>query len=155
MRKYQSGNFTSKLDGANHSKKFHLCVNCLYFANAKWDICPICKVSGKTSSKDNNRLFFPSKSEYKRALELLFLEKNRVIKNLEFHKRFELSVNNHKICDYECDSTYYDCEKNIQIIEDVKPKNSEFMFELAKFKIELFKAIYCNENNNIEFNIYR
>ena len=73
-----------------------------------------------------NNIKFDSKKEGNRYVELLWMQKAKLIKNLELQKKFELQENfmwNGKTIRkivYICDFFYLDCEKGKYMVEDVK-----------------------------------
>lgn len=112
-------------------KRTHLCMTCKYENEKKWDNCPEC------GSKD--RQYFASKTELRRAKQLIFLQEQNIITRLIFQKRFDLSVNNIKLGVYIADACYYD-ENNQFVVED--SKNPKFVEPLSKWKISHFEAQY-------------
>lgn len=65
-------------------------------------------------------ILFDSRKEAARYQDLKILERAGVIKMLEIQRKFDLIVNDQKICSYICDFSYYDMEKQEWIIEDTK-----------------------------------
>ncbi len=92
-----------------------------------------------------NGITFDSKKEANRYSQLLLLEKAGEISYLELQKRFELKVNNIKICTYIADFQYHDLGSNNVIIEDVKGIKTP-VYNLKK---KLMKAIYKIEIKEI------
>lgn len=80
----------------------------------------------KAEKTDVGKITFHSKKEAKRYKELKLLEKAGVIKDLKLQPRFllldtirtETETLRKKF--YVADFMYYDCEKNITVVEDVK-----------------------------------
>lgn len=90
---------------------------------------------------------FASKKEAKRYTELKWLEKAKLIKDLELQKSFELQpkyVNNNRehirAINYVADFFYYDNEKKIYIVEDTKG----FRTDVYKLKKKIFEYKYPN-----------
>lgn len=81
----------------------------------------------------------PSRAELNRAAQLLLKQDTGQISGLKFHPRFNLVINNKKICAYEADAMYI--EGGRQIYEDTK-SNGTFMEPVAKLKIAMFEAIF-------------
>ena len=122
------GKFTSKTDGMNRRKAAHLCLACRHSQPETFKACPKC---GK-----KERVYFPSKAEFHRAAELLFLQDRGVISRLHFHPKFQLIVNDVYICTYVADAAY---ERDGELVtEDTKPRS--FVDKSAAFKIKLFEA---------------
>ena len=79
-------------------------------------------------------------------MTLILLQRSGKISQLKFLPRFNLKVNDVKVCAYEADAQYV--ENGKQIFEDVKPEG-DFMTDVAKFKIALFNAIYAPQGWSI------
>jgi len=79
---------------------------------------------------------FDSKKESVRGFELALLYKSGEITSLEFQPRFDLIVNDVKICTYVADFKY--SEKGRTIIEDTKGMKTD----VYRLKKRLMKAIY-------------
>lgn len=92
------------------------------------------KFNAKKVSIDGNN--FDSKLEADRYLELKLLEKQGVISELVFHKKYPLYVNNILICSYEADFVYKSNGK--EIVEDTKG----FLTKEYKIKKKLMSAVY-------------
>ncbi len=101
---------------------------------------------------------FDSIKESVRYQQLKLLERAGVIRDLELHPRYDVVVNNQKICYYKADFRYWDNEKGIQVIEDVKAmpktaksikafKNTEAwrMYRLKKKLVEVLYPITITE----------
>ena len=73
-----------------------------------------------------NDIKFDSKKESRRHRDLLWMEKAKLIKDIELQKKFELQegfeLNGKKYrkIEYICDFFYFDIEKSKYIVEDVK-----------------------------------
>lgn len=103
------------------------------------------KYHNKIVEVDNIK--FASKKEAKRYNELKWLEKAKLIKDLELQKSFELQskyVNNNgehiRAITYVCDFYYYDNEKQKYIVEDTKG----FRTDVYKLKKKIFEYKYPN-----------
>ena len=111
-------------------------------------VCAIC--DSRFTSKPNDRYpcpqcdappqfyYFPSKAEANRYAQLRLMEKGGVINNLRLQPIFPIKFNGIKICEYRADFQYM--RKGKIVFEDVKPSN--FMTELAKFKIRIVEVMY-------------
>lgn len=73
---------------------------------------------------------FDSKKEAARYLELKRLQQFGFISNLKTQVRYDLKVNDAKICAYVADFVYHDTEKNSEVVEDVKG------FKTATYKLK-------------------
>ena len=73
-----------------------------------------------------NNIKFDSKKESRRYQELLWLQKAKMINDLQLQKKFELQesfkLNGKKFrkIEYICDFFYFDVKENIYVVEDVK-----------------------------------
>ena len=83
---------------------------------------------------------FDSKKEAKRYTVLRSLQEGGYIKDLALQVPFELvpKGNGERAVKYIADFTYYDVEKNINVVEDVKG----FKTDVYKLKRKLFKYRY-------------
>lgn len=83
-----------------------------------------------------NGITFDSKLEAKRYNELKLMERSGIIKDLQLQPSFELiptfkkNGKTFRACSYKADFTYYDQEKQQQIVEDTKG------FETKDYKIK-------------------
>ncbi len=123
--------------------KNHLCVSCLHHQPKTWKECPQCKAD------ESHREYMPSMAELKRASQLIILQRSGHISRLTFHPRFDLKVNNVKICTYEADSSYYD-EVGKYVVEDVKPPDSDFIAAESEIKINLFNALQLKHGISVK-----
>lgn len=94
-----------------------------------------------------NGAIYDSRKEMRRAVSLDWMVRAGVIRNLERQKRFVLQpayVNNkgEKIREitYLADFCYWDNERNIQVVEDVKSPATRT--EVYKIKKKLFEKLY-------------
>lgn len=73
-----------------------------------------------------NNIKFDSKKEANRYQDLLWLERGKLIKDLELQKRFLLQEDfkwngkTYKKIEYICDFFYFDIKEKIHVVEDVK-----------------------------------
>tara|TARA_A100001391_G_scaffold132660_2_gene91691 strand:- start:135 stop:479 length:345 start_codon:yes stop_codon:yes gene_type:complete len=88
---------------------------------------------------------FDSKWEAERYGQLCKLQETGEISGLDRQVRFNIVINDQKICAYIADYTYYDAENNF-IVEDAKGVETD-VFRLKK---KLMKAV-----NDIEIKISR
>lgn len=90
-------------------------------------------------------LVFDSKKEYKRYLDLLDLEKNKVISNLQRQVKFVLlpKQDEERLVTYIADFVYL--QNDCLIVEDVKSKITKKQPDYI-IKRKLFKFMYCNKN---------
>lgn len=135
--------YTSKNEAFRSAVGSHMCVACGYTSSNNWfkKPCPIC-------AKENTRQYFKSKIELNRGYELIALQNRGMISALRFQPRYKLVVNDIEVGEYVGDSFYI--EAGIKIVEDVKPIN--FIDDLSKLKINLFKALYQPDHT---FKFYR
>lgn len=82
---------------------------------------------------------FHSIKEANRFIELQYLEKANEISELKRQIRFDLKVNENKVCAIIVDHTYLNKDK-VQVIEDVKG----YATDVWKLKWKLIKALYPN-----------
>lgn len=137
--------FTSKRDAMSRARKIHCCTACLHNQPEIFKVCPKC------GAGNDMRVYFPSRAEHLRGVQLIMFQKYGQISNLKFHPRYDLIVEGVKICAYEADCSYI--ENGKQIIEDTKPEGTDFMDAVAKFKIALFNALYAK--HGLSVSIYR
>ena len=83
-------------------------------------------------------IYFPSKKEAARYAELKLLERAGVIRDLQVHRRFDLTVGETVIGQYEADFVYWANELGVVIVEDVKGWRTE----MYKWKNKHFQAQY-------------
>lgn len=101
------------------------------------------KQGGQTGKCKNlisfyNGIKFDSKKEMNRYKELELLYKLGKIKDLRHQVVYKIIVNGYLVCKYIADFVYFDIEKNIEIVEDVKG----FRTLHYKLKKKLMKAVY-------------
>ncbi len=63
---------------------------------------------------------FASAKEARRYGQLRLLQQAGLIRDLELQPRYDVVVNRCRICYYKADFRYFDCEKGVQVVEDVK-----------------------------------
>ena len=136
--------FTSKRDGMNRANRTHTCTACLHNQPTTFKVCPECGVDGM-------RVYFPSRAEHIRGVQLIIKQTEGKISQLKFHPRDNLLVDGSKICAYEADCSYI--ENGKQIIEDTKASGTDFIDKIAEFKISLFNAL--NKKHGLKVKIYR
>jgi Protein of unknown function (DUF1064) len=95
---------------------------------------------------EHEGMTFDSKKEFARYMELLLLQKAKLITDLVVHPSYVLRAGDSEICRYIADFTYY--QKGKWIVEDVK---SEATARLPAFRIKL-KLFHANFPN-AEFRI--
>lgn len=122
--------FTSKLDGIQKAKRFHVCVDCRWSQPSLFKACPKC------GSK--NREYFPSKTEFHQAMHLLFIQSQGLISELEFHPKFPLVIKGVRLCNYIADARFLRDGK--RICQDSKPTN--FMDKTSELKMKLYEILY-------------
>lgn len=83
-------------------------------------------------------IVFDSLKEANRFSELKLLERGGVIKDLELQPRYDVVINGHKICWYQADFRYFDLEKGVQVVEDVKGMKTP----VYRLKKKLVEALY-------------
>ena len=100
--------------------------------------------SAQKPSKYHNRITvyqgirFHSQKEENRYRELTLQERAGEISHLELQPRYDIVVNNQKICFYKADFRYRDTATGKQVIEDVKGvRTKEY-----KLKKKLVEALY-------------
>ena len=81
-------------------------------------------------------LKFDSKKEASRFLVLKQLEQLKLIENLRLQVRYELKVNDFRVCFYIADFVYFDCQLGKEIIEDTKGVKTD----VYRLKKKLMKA---------------
>lgn len=85
-------------------------------------------------------IWFASIAEASRYAELRLLERAGVIVDLRPHPRYPLIVNGADCGTVVPDFDYYDNEKGVRVVEDVKsPVSRTSLFKLKK---KLFRAVY-------------
>jgi len=84
-------------------------------------------------------IYFPSKKEGRRYLELFNLQKCCIIIGLEVHPRYEIDIGKQHITTYVADFKYY--REGKLIIEDVKGRKSGPAYEMFKLKKRLMLAV--------------
>lgn len=84
---------------------------------------------------------FDSKKEAERYSQLVLLERAEVITGLMTQPRYPLKVNGKLVCTYIADFEYYDNERKMRVIEDVKGYETD----VFKLKKKLFEAIHAIE----------
>lgn len=83
---------------------------------------------------------FRSKKEAKRYGELKLMMHTGLIKDLKVGTRYDLVVNDVKVCWYRDDFSYV-CD-DVKIVEDVKGMRSGAAYEKFRIKAKLMKALY-------------
>lgn len=86
---------------------------------------------------DNKFIYFRSKKEAKRYIDLVLLQRAGEISNLQTQVRYPLTVRKMHVCDYIADFRYTTKDGKV-IIEDAKGMRTQ-MFNLKR---KLFEAIY-------------
>ena len=84
-------------------------------------------------------IYFPSKKEGRRYLELRMLEKSKEITDLRVHFRHHIEIGKHHITIYEDDFSYW--KDGRFIIEDVKGRKSGPAYEMFRIKKRLMEAV--------------
>jgi hypothetical protein len=84
---------------------------------------------------------FPSKAEARRYQELSLMESGGLIRELELQPAYEFVVNGVKVGTYRADFRYWDNERNVSVVEDVKGGNAT-KTPVYRLKVKLLKAIY-------------
>lgn len=84
-------------------------------------------------------IYFHSKKEAGRYVELKLLERSGIITGLELQKRFNIYVNGQHICAYVADFVYI--EKGNQVVEDVKGMKRGTAWAMYRIKKKLMKAV--------------
>lgn len=90
-------------------------------------------------------IFFHSKKEARRYRELKAIQQAGVISDLETQPKFRLDINGKHICNYFADFRYYDHERNMEVVEDVKGVRTQ----VYKLKKRLMLAIHDIEVEEI------
>lgn len=80
-------------------------------------------------------LFFASKKEATRFIDLQLLERAREIKDLECQVKIPLICNNKQIGFYIADFQYFDLKKQVKVVEDVKSEATKTAIYRLKKKI--------------------
>lgn len=140
----RNNRFTSKTDAMSRAKTTHCCTACLHSQQETFKICPACQAPGM-------RVYFRSRVEHIRGVELIMLQKAGKISGLRFLPKYDLVVEGTKICGYEADAEYRD-ENGKVVVEDTKP-DGDFMDKTAVFKIALFNALH--QKHGIAVKIHR
>ena len=90
---------------------------------------------------------YDSRAEMKRGVDLQFMERAGVIRDLRFQYRFKITIGGVKVLypsgrhmAYIADFCYYDMEKHEEVIEDVKMQ-SGFLTETYPIKRALMLAM--------------
>jgi len=81
---------------------------------------------------------FDSAAEARRYEQLKLLEIGGAILDLELQPRYEIKVNNHKVCVYVADFRYVETATGEVMVEDVKGVRTA----LYKLKRKLVKAVH-------------
>lgn len=96
---------------------------------------------------------FDSKRESERYIDLKLLEKAGRIKNLKLQPKFRFEINGKplksktkgsKQVTYTADFSYFDVEKGVEVVEDVKSAATKKLYAF-KIKKALFETIYDME----------
>lgn len=93
--------------------------------------------------------YFQSNAEAHRYRDLVLLRKAGKIKALMVHPSADIVINEVKICRVVCDFSYWDCDQNKTIVEDVKKerigRDGKVKFttntDLSKIKQKLMLAV--------------
>ena len=88
---------------------------------------------GNVPARCREGIFHHSKLETKRCNELQLMQTGGLIRDLEAHPqpRFDLVVNDVKVCAYIADFRYFDTQLDREVVEDVKGKATE-VYKLKK-----------------------
>lgn len=86
---------------------------------------------------------FASKKEAKRYCELKILEMAGKISSLVLQPVYSFKINGYVVGSYIADFRYLDCEKNLEIVEDVKSVATKT--PIYRLKKKLMLAIYSIE----------
>jgi hypothetical protein len=94
---------------------------------------------GSIPTRCSEGVMHQSRAESRRCTELHLMQKGGLIRDLQAHPqaRFRLDVGGVHICSYLADFVYFDNERNVEVVEDVKG----FQTELSKFKLKLMEAV--------------
>jgi len=107
----------------------------------------IVQAPGKRKGKFHNRpcvidrIVFDSRAEGKHYLHLKDLQNRRLIKNLQVHKRYPLTVAGVVVCHIEPDFVFEEPDGTVRI-HDTKAKGGATTTPLWRLKAKMFKAIY-------------
>lgn len=85
-------------------------------------------------------LVFDSRAEANRYLQLKLLERAGEITDLELQVRYDLRVNEAKVCDYVADFRYR--ENGRVVVEDVKGYKKGNAYAVFRLKSKLMKAVH-------------
>ena len=85
-------------------------------------------------------MWFDSKKEANRFVELRVLQRTGIIRSLERQVVYQLLVNGIRVCAYVADFTYYDIERDCFVVEDVKSEATRKQ-RAYRIKRKLFEAI--------------
>ncbi len=92
-------------------------------------------------------LKFDSKAEANRYTDLKARQEAGEIRDLIHHKAYHLTIGGELVCKYEADFVYYDIQRGVQVVEDVKGVVTEvfrikarLMKLLAGIEVEIVKA---------------
>ncbi len=112
--------------------------------------CKVNKHNAKPTIVDGVR--FDSLKEAKRYTELKLLERGGAIRDLELQPRYDVVVNDKKICYYKADFRYFDIDRGVQVVEDVKPMGKSYrktqawaMYRLKKKLVEALHPVVIEE----------
>lgn len=128
----------SRVEGYNLATRSWSCRQCNTFTSIQRPSCGYC---GGTTF-----FYFQSAREARRYRELLLLQAGRVIRDLEVHPEFPLSVPMHdstevaEICKYIADFSY--TEKDEFVVEDVKPSDPKAIDPLSRHRMRHFTVEY-------------
>jgi hypothetical protein len=86
-------------------------------------------------------IVFASKKEASRYGELKMLMRSGYITNLQWQRRFHLTVNGVGVCDYIADFTYQD-QQGREVVEDVKGLRSGAAYAVYRLKSKLMLACH-------------
>ena len=103
----------------------------------------------KARKTEIDGILFDSKREAARYQELRLLVRAGLICELESQKKFDLIVNDQKVCSYYADFMYYDKEKECWIVEDVKGGKAT-QTPVYRLKKKLMKAVLGIEIVEVE-----
>ena len=91
---------------------------------------------------------FASRAEARRYQELALLESAGAIRELELQPPYDLVVNGTKVTRYVADFRYWDNERNVAVVEDVKGGKATIT-PAYRIKRALMKAIYGIEISEV------
>lgn len=83
---------------------------------------------------------FDSRREALRYQELRLMVRAGLICELETQKKFDIVINDQKVCSYYADFMYYDKEKECWVVEDVKGGKAT-QTPVYRLKKKLMKAV--------------